>query len=64
MKSSLVLLSLVIGAIEACQTDNDCSLNGLCNSQQVCDCDPSWSGDECEILNFEPVAFPQGSLIL
>jgi len=36
----------------ACSTDEDCSLNGICN--EVCRCDPGWYGDDCGHLDLAP----------
>ena len=37
-----------------CQHDIDCSLNGVCQVDGSCQCDPWWSGDDCGKLSFEP----------
>jgi hypothetical protein len=37
-----------------------CSLNGELSDPWTCACDLPWSGPECSVLKFKPVAFPQG----
>jgi hypothetical protein len=38
-----------------CGSDLDCSLNGVCDtSSGVCQCGPSWTGECCTALNFNP----------
>lgn len=42
-----------------CETDDDCSLNGLCvrrcsDEVKVCKCDPGWWGDDCGRLDLAP----------
>ncbi|TID22096.1 hypothetical protein E6O75_ATG10890 [Venturia nashicola] len=56
----LVVVALCFG-IQACETDEDCSLNGLCfslcsgpNSPLECHCDPGWIGKSCEKLDLKP----------
>jgi hypothetical protein len=59
----------VLGAAKACETDDDCSLNGICvplsesatsglgtiyNVTNTCDCDPGWFGDDCGRLDLAP----------
>lgn len=52
--SALALLAS-LGLADACSTDEDCSLNGLCNnSTQACDCDPGWFGTDCGRLDLAP----------
>jgi hypothetical protein len=39
----------------ACSTDDDCSLNGLCNTENAtCTCDPGWLGNDCARLDLAP----------
>ena len=50
----------VTGAITwPCQTDSDCSLNGVCNDGS-CDCRTAWSGERCETLNVMPTTHHSG----
>jgi len=42
-----------------CNTDEDCSLNGVCRQSQ-CTCDKSWIGDDCGILNLLPAPLDNG----
>eukprot|EP00937_MAST-01D_sp_MAST-1D-sp2_P007222 g7222.t1 len=52
MDCALVLTALAL----ACTTDEDCSLNGMCNaSLQRCACDGGWKGEACEQLDLVPV---------
>ena len=38
-----------------CATDDDCSLNGICDaSSGACACDAPWGGAQCERLRFRP----------
>lgn len=41
--------ALAANASSECSTDEDCSLNGVCNSR-ACQCDPGWVGDGCAHL--------------
>ena len=61
----LVLLSLSPSSLHAaiarlaspvCKegSETDCSLNGVCNSEGVCVCDPGWKGDKCNQLRLKP----------
>ncbi|KAK2768156.1 hypothetical protein FQN54_000008 [Arachnomyces sp. PD_36] len=52
-----------IGFVQACETDEDCSLNGVCSRQpggydrnqtQTCECDPGWFGEDCGHLDLAP----------
>lgn len=46
------LASLLVGAC-ACSTDEDCDLNGIC-TDNVCICDPGWTGVDCGRLDLRP----------
>lgn len=63
----LKLLSLwvvALGFAQACQIDEDCSLNGVCTREysghnetmqlKVCKCDPGWFGEDCGRLDLTP----------
>merc|ERR1712100_78326 len=39
--------------VQSCTTDEDCSLNGVCNGTH-CACDAPWKGDSCGLLDFLP----------
>ena len=40
-----------------CEKDDDCSLNGLCNTtSSKCICDPQWFGEQCQYLNILPTS--------
>ena len=50
---------------QACASDLDCSLNGVCNPvSKRCDCDVEWSGmslnGSCSAMAFQGAAFPLG----
>ena len=32
----------------------DCSLNGHCNDNNTCSCNPAWEGERCDVLSFQP----------
>lgn len=54
----LVIVALCF-SIQACKTDEDCSLNGLClpstnSSTLTCHCDPGWIGASCGKLDLRP----------
>ena len=54
----LIVLALLVrgGVAPACieGSETDCSLNGVCNSEGVCVCDPGWKGDKCNQLRLKP----------
>ena len=54
----LIVLALLVrgGVAPACTegSETDCSLNGVCNSEGVCVCDPGWKGDKCNQLRLKP----------
>ena len=61
MRSLLSLASLlgltVSLAAAQCLTDEDCNLNGICNSSnQACVCDPGWRSSDCGELDLRPAA--------
>lgn len=68
--SLLVLFSLLLTLLlpnpthsqsYQCTTDDDCSLNGLCNlTTQQCKCDPAWTGPDCGILDRAPATRHSG----
>ena len=45
--------ALAVSAVQSCNSDLNCSLNGLC-TQGVCACDPPWAGDRCQRMVFAP----------
>ncbi len=52
--ASAVLALCVFRAASSCESDLDCSLNGVCGSSKTCECDPAWKGDACELLSLLP----------
>lgn len=60
MMSSLLLKALVVSCVvglsqQACSSDNDCSLNGICKGCK-CMCDAGWKGSDCGILDLYPAS--------
>ena len=53
MKPVWALLALLPRGTTACDSDLNCSLNGLC-SRGVCDCDAPWGGEHCQSLELAP----------
>ena len=54
-------LPFAVAALAACTSDDDCSLNGVCNADSGrCDCDAEWSGAECGVLNLLPTSRAAG----
>ena len=49
---TLLWLCVIGGIVDGCTSDLNCSLNGLCNLQQVCMCDSPWTGAACTQLAF------------
>lgn len=49
----IMLWCLCISTIWACETVQDCSLNGACTNGK-CDCEPAWVGLDCGALNLLP----------
>ncbi|OTA98790.1 hypothetical protein M426DRAFT_325691 [Hypoxylon sp. CI-4A] len=51
----LLVLAVLSVITQGCTTDDDCSLNGICNlSPGKCDCDPGWKADDCGELDLQP----------
>ena len=51
------LISAALGGLAiACETDWDCSLNGVCGADGACACDAPWGGPACGRLLFAPGA--------
>ncbi|KAF5866830.1 hypothetical protein ETB97_008634 [Aspergillus alliaceus] len=72
---TLLSLALVgLGIARACDTDDDCSLNGVCvrvtetyraqdrqsTVNQTCKCDPGWFGEDCGRLDLSPATRDTG----
>ncbi|KAI0015020.1 hypothetical protein F4780DRAFT_130638 [Xylariomycetidae sp. FL0641] len=53
---SLRAFLFFISLARACLTDDDCSLNGICSSDQACVCDPGWRADDCSELDLYPAS--------
>ena len=45
-----------------CVSNSDCQLNGKCGGTAagVCECDPAWTGERCQLLNLLPAAADAG----
>ncbi|KAH8195231.1 hypothetical protein TruAng_010614 [Truncatella angustata] len=65
----IILGIAILDSAKACETDDDCSLNGICgaariqprgskagayNATRECNCDPGWFGDDCGRLDLVP----------
>uniref|UniRef100_A0A1X7VLM4 EGF-like domain-containing protein n=1 Tax=Amphimedon queenslandica TaxID=400682 RepID=A0A1X7VLM4_AMPQE len=50
----LAALSGTVAPICSEGSETDCSLNGVCNNEGVCVCDPGWKGDKCNQLKLKP----------
>ena len=50
----LVALVGTVAPICSEGSETDCSLNGVCNNEGVCVCDPGWKGDKCNQLKLKP----------
>jgi len=55
----MLSLALLFGSASAlsatvCSDDLGCSLNGVCGSDGVCQCDVPWSGTTCDLLDILP----------
>ncbi|KAI1497765.1 hypothetical protein F5X99DRAFT_395743 [Biscogniauxia marginata] len=48
------LIVSLIATAYGCETDDDCSLNGICASNRTCFCDLGWRGDDCGELDVYP----------
>ena len=51
MAFSILLLCSFVGA-QACKSDLDCSLNGICSGNS-CVCDRPWKGSSCGVLGYK-----------
>ena len=57
----LLPMALAATAAQACTSDLDCSLNGVCSGSGGCVCDVAWEGAQCERFATLPVP-PGGDL--
>ena len=55
-------LLLAVTSSAACQSDLDCSLNGICSTNQTCTCDAPWGGAACELLIRGPTRVTGGGI--
>ena len=63
-----VLLALLLTCLPTshaeqyhCRTDDECSLNGLCDpATALCACDPAWTGPDCGVLDRAPATRGSG----
>lgn len=51
-----ILLALLMGAVQGCNTMDDCSLNGVCSCNHKCICDRGWRNDDCSELDLRPAS--------
>lgn len=49
-----VATALTLQYALACTTDDDCSLNGICQQGSTCLCDAGWTASDCSRLDFRP----------
>lgn len=49
-----MILGLLAGVVQGCTTMDDCSLNGICSSNNTCICDPGWRNVDCSELDLRP----------
>ncbi|KAH8895371.1 hypothetical protein GQ53DRAFT_50293 [Thozetella sp. PMI_491] len=65
IQNIVALCALIWWQVEACTTDEDCSLNGICtphrgngskspSCRRTCVCDPGWFGEDCGRLDLSP----------
>jgi hypothetical protein len=68
-KKFLAIGLAALDFIQACQSDEDCSLNGVCSHDlkthwrsrsQICMCDPGWFGEDCGRLDLAPATDTNG----
>jgi len=52
-RTAVPLLSAVLLA-SGCGSNEDCSLNGICQSDGTCRCIPAWKGHNCSVLSLLP----------
>lgn len=51
----LALISSLALLAQCCSTDDDCSLNGICDlDSSTCTCDPGWTTADCGHLDLSP----------
>ncbi|KAI9158130.1 hypothetical protein HJFPF1_06120 [Paramyrothecium foliicola] len=50
----LLAVALLLCVTLACQTMEDCGLNGICSCNQTCICDAGWRGVDCSELDLQP----------
>jgi hypothetical protein len=48
-----LLAAALVAAVQACNTDFDCSLNGVCSAGGTCTCDSPWGGAACSTLQYK-----------
>ncbi|KAJ5286824.1 hypothetical protein N7478_002510 [Penicillium angulare] len=49
----LIIASGLLSLTQACNSDDQCSLNGMCKDN-ACICDPGWTGQDCGKLDLRP----------
>ena len=55
-----LLVSLVISQSVKCSSQADCSFNGICTTNNTCQCFPQWTGGHCASLRFIPTSKSSG----
>ena len=58
MKKIITIISL-ISILNACKTNLDCNLLGLCNKNK-CECLQGWKGETCDKPDFKPINLTHG----
>eukprot|EP00045_Choanoeca_perplexa_P019377 m.309 g.309 ORF g.309 m.309 type:complete len:385 (-) comp391_c0_seq1:7-1161(-) len=49
--TGIFVLTLCLSVSALCNSSVQCSLNGDCSANSLCQCDDGWTGDSCDILN-------------
>lgn len=55
----LLTLYCAVSVLSSCNSDEDCSLNGIC-TKNACVCDPGWISSDCGILDLRPATMNTG----
>jgi len=61
----VIVSGIITWPPQKCRSHADCSYNGRCNPEtEVCECNASWKGDRCHILNLLPAVRNTGLRIV